>query len=196
VTKRAPVTTGLSSTRQARLALQAQRRRNQQTITGVFIGLGALILIVVGVLVYQAIPKPTPKAPVYGILADITHGKSSNISGVAGKIVTLSDGVQYVDVKNGTGATLKASDSLHADYTGWLSDGTIFDASANHGGPASFSLSGVIKGWTEGLPGMKVGGERRLMIPGAEAYGANPPSGSNIPANATLYFDVTLVSIP
>jgi FKBP-type peptidyl-prolyl cis-trans isomerase len=56
-------------------------------------------------------------------------------------------------------------------------------------------LNQVIPGWTEGIPGMKVGGKRRLLIPAAQAYGANPPSGSNIPANADLVFDITLYKI-
>ena len=58
-----------------------------------------------------------------------------------------------------------------------------------------FSLSGVIKGWTDGVPGMKVGGIRRLVIPADQAYGATPPEGSGIPANAPLVFDIELVAL-
>lgn len=95
----------------------------------------------------------------------------------------------------GTGATVKSGDTITADYTGALMiDGTIFDASSKHGGPISFPLSGVIQGWSLGIPGMKVGGTRRLLIPAGLAYGANSP-GAGIPANADLVFDVTVTKI-
>jgi FKBP-type peptidyl-prolyl cis-trans isomerase FkpA len=165
-------------------------------------GFVALIVIVIGFAIYQAIPKPAPAASTsstgkYGLLSNFTAGAKGNIS-AQGKVVTLSDGVQYVDVKVGTGQAVKSTDTITVNYTGWLTDGTKFDSSYDHNppAPAQFSLSGVIKGWTEGLVGMQIGGERRLLIPGPEAYGANPPQGSNIPPNATLIFDVTLVSIP
>ncbi len=104
--------------------------------------------------------------------------------------------LQATDTTAGTGATVKAGDTITADYTGALmSSGVIFDASVDHGGPQTFSLSQVIAGWSQGIPGMKVGGTRRLLIPAALAYGASPPSGSNIPANADLVFDVTVTKI-
>lgn len=101
----------------------------------------------------------------------------------------------YRDVKVGTGQTVTASDTVTADYTGWLAKtGVIFDGSVDHGGPQTFPLSGVIPGWTQGIPGMKVGGTRELMIPASLAYGATgqPPT---IPPNSDLVFDVTIVSV-
>ncbi|HKR81734.1 MAG TPA: FKBP-type peptidyl-prolyl cis-trans isomerase [Candidatus Saccharimonadales bacterium] len=104
--------------------------------------------------------------------------------------------LEATDTKPGSGAEVKAGDTVTVDYTGAVAaTGTVFQSSYDTGQPATFSLSQVIPGWTEGIPGMKVGGTRRLLIPAAKAYGANPPQGSNIPANADLVFDVTLESI-
>ncbi|HEV7454241.1 MAG TPA: FKBP-type peptidyl-prolyl cis-trans isomerase [Candidatus Saccharimonadales bacterium] len=103
--------------------------------------------------------------------------------------------LQVLDTKVGDGAEVKAGDSVTVDYTGAVAaTGVIFQSSLDTGQPVTFSLSGVIKGWTDGIPGMKVGGVRRLIIPAEQAYGANPPSAS-IPANADLVFDVTLHAI-
>src|SRR5205085_521848 len=93
----------------------------------------------------------------------------------------------------GTGDTVKPNATVTVDYTGAVaSTGVIFQSSKDSGQPVSFPLSGVIKGWTQGIPGMKVGGTRRLLIPASLAYGATPPQGSGIPANADLVFDVTM----
>jgi peptidylprolyl isomerase len=96
----------------------------------------------------------------------------------------------------GSGDEVKAGDTVTCHYTGAIAKtGTIFQTSHDFGDAISFPLSGVIAGWTEGVPGMKVGGTRRLYIPAAKAYGANPPYGSGIPSNADLVFDIELVSI-
>ncbi len=100
--------------------------------------------------------------------------------------------LQSKDIKVGTGATAKAGDTVTVDYTGAVSStGLIFQTTQGNQ-PVSLSLNQVIKGWQLGIPGMKVGGTRQLLIPADEAYGANPPSGSGIPANAPLVFNVTL----
>ncbi len=100
--------------------------------------------------------------------------------------------LKIIDTKLGTGAEVKAGDTVSADYVGALmSDGTVFDASAKHGGPQTFPLSGVIAGWSQGIPGMKVGGTRRLLIPASLAYGSRAQPG--IPANSDLVFDVTIM---
>ena len=104
--------------------------------------------------------------------------------------------LQEIDSTPGTGEPVKASDKITVDYTGAVaSTGIVFQSSKDSGQPVTFPLSGVIPGWTQGIPGMKVGGTRRLLIPANLAYGANPPQGSGIPANADLVFDVTLHSI-
>lgn len=105
------------------------------------------------------------------------------------------DKLQIIDLEEGTGEVVKPGDTVTVDYTGAVaSTGTIFQSSKDFGEPVSFSLDGVIAGWTEGMPGMKVGGKRRLIIPTDKAYGANPPSAS-IPANADLVFDIELHKI-
>lgn len=104
--------------------------------------------------------------------------------------------LQTTDTTVGTGAEVKAGDTVTVDYTGAIAaTGVIFQSSKDSGQPVSFGLDQVIDGWKEGIPGMKVGGTRRVLIPAAKAYGANPPSGSGIPANADLVFDVTLHKI-
>ncbi len=105
--------------------------------------------------------------------------------------------LQKIDIKEGTGEVVKPGAKVSANYTGAIaSTGVIFQSNKDFGNdPISFELSGVIKGWTEGVPGMKVGGTRRLVIPAAQAYGATPPPGSGIPANADLVFDIELVKI-
>lgn len=104
--------------------------------------------------------------------------------------------LQTIDTVPGTGDTVKAGDTVTVDYTGAVAaTGTVFQSSKDTGQPVSFPLSQVIAGWSQGIPGMKVGGTRRLLIPAAMAYGANPPAGSGIPANADLVFDVTLHKI-
>ena len=101
--------------------------------------------------------------------------------------------LQETDLVPGTGSTVKPGASVTVDYTGAVAaTGVIFQSSKDSGQPASLSLSQVIPGWSQGIPGMKVGGTRRLLIPANLAYGANPPAGSGIPANADLVFDVTV----
>jgi len=107
-----------------------------------------------------------------------------------------SDGtLQIQDIVVGTGATAAAGDTVSVNYIGTLADGTKFDASADHGGPYTFQLGvgAVIQGFDQGVTGMKVGGERKLTIPPNLAYGS--AGNGPIPPNATVVFDVTLVSI-
>ncbi len=104
--------------------------------------------------------------------------------------------LEIIDQKVGDGQEAKATDTVTAHYTGAVAaTGTVFQSSYDTGQPATFPLSQVIKGWTDGVPGMKVGGKRRLLIPAALAYGEQSPEGSGIPANADLVFDIELVSI-
>jgi FKBP-type peptidyl-prolyl cis-trans isomerase len=109
--------------------------------------------------------------------------------------VSSVSSLQITDLKVGSGAEVKAGDNVVVDYTGAVAaTGIIFQSSLDAGQTASLSLNQVIAGWAQGIPGMKDGGERQLLIPANLAYGANPPAGSGIPANAPLVFDVTLHS--
>lgn len=103
--------------------------------------------------------------------------------------------LQIIDIQEGSGDTVLEGDTIEAHYTGALvKNGIIFQSSHDFGNPITFGLNQVIGGWTEGVPGMKVGGKRRLVIPAIQAYGANSPS-PNIPANADLVFDIELIGI-
>ena len=103
--------------------------------------------------------------------------------------------LQIIDVMEGTGDTVPENATITAHYTGALcKDGTIFQSSHDFGKPVTFGLNQVIAGWTKGVPGMKVGGIRRLVIPSAMAYGS-VRAAANIPPNSDLVFDIELVSI-
>ncbi len=105
--------------------------------------------------------------------------------------------LEKIDTVIGKGDEVKPGATVSVHYTGAVAaTGVIFQSSKDFGpNPVTFPLGNVIKGWTNGIPGMKVGGTRRLVIPAAEAYGATPPGGSGIPANADLVFDVELIAI-
>jgi len=109
-------------------------------------------------------------------------------------VVTLPSGLQYKILSEGTGPKPAATDSVVCNYKGTLLDGTEFDSSAKHGGPATFPVSGVIKGWTEALQLMPVGSKWQLYVPSDLAYGQRG-AGGGIAPNSTLIFEVELVSI-
>lgn len=110
--------------------------------------------------------------------------------------VATVDKLQITDLTEGTGEEVKPGATVTAHYTGAVAaTGIIFQSSHDSGQPIPFGLDQVIKGWTDGVPGMKVGGTRRLTIPADQAYGANPPAGSGIPANAPLVFDIELTAV-
>jgi FKBP-type peptidyl-prolyl cis-trans isomerase len=115
---------------------------------------------------------------------------------VTGAPTKTASGLEYWDIKIGTGAVAQSGQHVKVDYTGWLTNGTKFDSSVGTGRPFDFMLGAnqVIKGWDEGVAGMKVGGKRQLRIPPDLAYGAagHPPQ---IPPSSTLIFDVQLVDV-
>lgn len=134
--------------------------------------------------------------------SDSTSAQSTNITdynaaffqGNSGYQTTPS-GLKYVTVVEGTGASPKATDIVTVHYTGRLLDGTVFDSSLNRGEPTSFPLQAVIKGWTEGLQLMKVGGKTVFFIPSNLAYGEMGTPGGPIGPNQDLIFEVELISI-
>lgn len=110
-------------------------------------------------------------------------------------VVTLPSGLQYKILKEGSGPKPTASDSVVCNYKGTLINGTEFDSSYKRGEPATFPVTGVIKGWTEALQLMPVGSKWQLFIPPDLAYGARGTPGGPIGPNATLIFEVELISI-
>jgi FKBP-type peptidyl-prolyl cis-trans isomerase FkpA len=110
--------------------------------------------------------------------------------------VKLPSGVIYKELQAGSGPSPKATDTVSVHYRGTLPSGEEFDSSLRRNQPAEFPLNGVIKCWTEGVQKMKVGTKAKLTCPPKTAYGERPPTGSKIPPNAVLAFEVELLSIP
>jgi len=115
---------------------------------------------------------------------------------VTGDGVKTSSGLQYWDITVGTGDVAKQGSHVKVHYTGWLTNGKKFDSSVDRGQPFEFTIGRgeVIKGWEEGVTGMKVGGKRQLRIPPELGYGREGYPGA-IPANATLIFDIQLLAV-
>ena len=136
-----------------------------------------------------------PAAGVAGAVPSAAAGADDFNAGAGITPVKYPDGLQFIDVKAGTGAQVQKNDQVSVHYTGWLSNGQKFDSSRDRGQPFDVTIGQgqVIKGWDEGVPGMKVGGVRKLIIPPDLGYGpqGQPPT---IPANATLVFLVEVVA--
>jgi len=116
---------------------------------------------------------------------------------VTGPGVKASSGLVYWDIRVGTGDAAKEGSHVRVHYTGWLTSGKKFDSSVDAGKPFDFTIGNgeVIKGWDEGVAGMRVGGKRQLHIPPALGYGAEGTPGGPIPPNANLIFDVQLLQV-
>ncbi|HEY5803305.1 MAG TPA: FKBP-type peptidyl-prolyl cis-trans isomerase [Lysobacter sp.] len=117
--------------------------------------------------------------------------KNKTVKGV----FTTGSGLQYMILRQGSGARPKSTDQVRVNYQGTLLDGTVFDSTYDRGQPTEFALNQVIAGWTEGLSMMPVGSKFRFWIPGELAYGPKGTPGGPIGPNATLVFDVELMSI-
>lgn len=201
--------------RQLRAAQRAaERRRRTNIISGVVavIVVGALALLLKdhmpGTSANGAKPAgqsstyncPATPTSVVGPSAAVTPAPAPPSLPSGAKTVNGDQGLQYVDITAGCGPAVKAGDNVVVNYTGWLqSTGKMFDSSYNAGRTPfevdNVGQASVITGWNLGLIGMKPGGTRRLIIPGDLAYGSAGAPQGGIPPNATLVFDVTVVSI-
>ncbi len=194
--------------------------KDQKGNIGVIVSFVIVALLVVGI-VYLLMHKTAESNPAQGVQTDQTADQTATTTDETAApeqsqqqqsastktmqpqrmlpnftpVTHVSD-LEKTDLVVGTGAEVQPGATVSVHYTGAVAaTGVIFQSSKDFGtNPITFPLSGVIKGWTDGIPGMKVGGTRRLVIPAAQAYGANPPAGSGIPANADLVFDVELIA--
>ena len=131
------------------------------------------------------------------VAAACSQSSAAGAGGGGGQPVTTPSGLKYTDLTVGNGAEAKSGQTAVVHYTGWLTDGKKFDSSKDRGQPFSFPLGQgrVIKGWDEGVVGMKVGGRRELLVPPELGYGARGTPGGPIPPNATLKFEVELLDL-
>lgn len=164
------------------------------TQTGIAVAL-ALAVIAVFFIFPGLSPFGQPTAP-----SEAPTGATTTLTTQTASTTMPTDNanqLQITDEVAGTGAVAEPGDSVTVNYVGSLTNGTVFDASANHGTTGfTFNLGAgqVIKGWDEGIVGMKVGGKRKLVIPADLAYGSQSPAAS-IPANSTLVFEVELLNV-
>ena len=173
----------------------------QGFLIAAFVVLGAVIIGVASWYVNTNINNPSNIPATVADQASNPQTQASAASSATATNVTSSqsmDGLQIKDLTVGTGTVAENGDMVTVEYVGKLDNGTVFDSSASHGQSFSFTLGnsgpgGVIEGWNLGVLGMRVGGVRELTIPPALGYGsqANGP----IPANSTLHFTITLVSV-
>ena len=201
------------SSRAKAAAIEASRRRKNRKRLGAALGLGVLVIAVVGAAAFAGGGGGSPTTTTSQAAAVNDSTTTTALPSVAGQpCVALADplpaGAPDVpvqvgppptslvseDLKVGDGAVVAATNTLSVNYIGVsCSTGKIFDSSYSRGQPASFPLSNVIPGWQQGLPGMKVGGQRLLGIPPALAYGSGGRPG--IAPDETLWFVVEVVSV-
>jgi peptidylprolyl isomerase len=160
-----------------------------------------LILVMsIGLMIWVAgcgkSSQPASQTPPAKTQAAQPSAPGGGYSPIQGDTVTTASGLKYIEIKVGTGLAPKTGQICAMDYTGWLTNGTKFDSSHDHGKPypVPLGMGRVIKGWDEGISTMKMGGQRRLIVPPQLGYGERGMGGV-IPPNATLIFDVELVSI-
>jgi FKBP-type peptidyl-prolyl cis-trans isomerase len=149
----------------------------------------AIAIIIVALTAVFVLAQSTAKRTT----APNTHAPTK----VTGDGVKTASGLIYWDIRVGNGEAAKEGSHVRVHYTGWLTSGKKFDSSVDAGKPFDFTVGNgeVIKGWEEGVAGMRVGGKRQLRIPPALGYGAEGTPGGPIPPNATLIFDVQLLGV-
>ena len=156
------------------------------------------VVVLIGVLVavsdWGGPNKTTVKGKQNSFGSDDDAGMSDSVPPLdADGWRTLPSGIRKWEVKEGEGDPCPAGATVTIHYTGWLTDGTVFDSSRPTGSPATFGLNSLITGWQDGIPGMRPGGIRRLEVPYKYAYGeqGRPPK---IPPKATLVFEIKMIS--
>lgn len=167
-----------------------------QTTTGIVVAL-AVAVVAVFFLFPGLSPFATRSAPTQQTATDTSATTNQTSTTTTTTMDTNPTQLEVTDEVVGTGATAQAGDKVTVNYVGSLTNGTVFDASANHGSAGfTFTLGAgqVIAGWDQGIVGMKVGGTRKLVIPAALAYGAQSPAPT-IPANSVLVFEVQLTGV-
>lgn len=161
----------------------------------------ALVLMMVALVVVAQTKSDTPKSGAAAKPAGATATAVKPLPGapVKGEATKTPTGLEFWDITVGTGPEAAKGDKVYVHYTGWLTNGKKFDSSLVGAKPKPFDFvignGDVIKGWDLGVAGMKVGGKRKLRIPAKLAYGSEGTGGGLIPPDATLIFDVSLVSI-
>jgi FKBP-type peptidyl-prolyl cis-trans isomerase len=155
----------------------------------------SVVVIVIAILTVAAVALGAQTAPTKKAV-DVRPNTNAPAK-VTGDGVKTASGLIYWDIRVGNGEAAKEGSHVRVHYTGWLTTGKKFDSSVDAGKPFDFTIGNgeVIKGWEEGVAGMRVGGKRQLRIPPELGYGAEGTPGGPIPSNATLIFDVQLLGV-